>query len=145
MYLYNTYKMFVLNIFENGVNGIKLKYPQNATNNIKKIIFLNNIVADKSQKKNDRLNYLKKINRIGLTFYFVTEKDIENIDKKKWYKLYNTLNDKNKKLLIKIAKLSQYGSLKKNKTKKKYKQTKKYGKTNKKSITSKKYGKTNKK
>jgi hypothetical protein len=137
--------MFVLNIFENGVNGIKLKYPRNATNNIKKIIFLNNIVADKSQKKNDRLNYLKKINRIGLTFYFVTEKDIENIDKKKWYKLYNTLNDKNKKLLIKIAKLSQYGSLKKNKTKKKYKQTKKYGKTNKKSITSKKYGKTNKK
>lgn len=132
MYLYNTYKMFVLNIFENGVDGIKLKYPQNATNNIKKIIFLNNIVADKGQKKSDRLNYLKKINRIGLTFYFVTEKDIENIDKKKWYELYNILNDKNKKLLIKIAKLSQYdkyGGLRRNKTKKKYKRPKKYGKT----------------
>ena len=120
MYIYIKL-MFILNIFENGVEGIKIKYPQNARDNIKKIYFLNNIVANKSLKK-DRLNYLKYLNRIGLTFYFVTEKDVQNINKKKWYELYSTLNVKDKKILSKILHFKQYSRLK-NKTNK-YNKTK---------------------
>ena len=109
--------MYILNIFENGVEGIKLNYPHKSTENIKKIIFLNNIVADNSSKKKDRLDYLKKLNRIGLTFYFVTEKDIQNISKKKWHELYNTLNTKEKKILSKLLHFIQYTHSRKNKIK----------------------------
>ena len=32
--------MYIINIFENGVDGIKVNYPQNANDSIKKVIFL---------------------------------------------------------------------------------------------------------
>jgi hypothetical protein len=114
--------MFVLNILENGVEGKKFEYQKNQPNNIKKIYFLNNIVADKSFKKNERLHYLKKLNRIGLTFYIVTEKDVENITQTQWDELYNSLSTKNKKILLKISNSSKY--IKFNKTKKIYKNNK---------------------
>jgi hypothetical protein len=58
------------------VEGIQLEYPTNVSNDIKKIFFLNNIVAEKSTKRNERIGYLKKLNCYGLTFYIVTEKDV---------------------------------------------------------------------
>jgi hypothetical protein len=120
--------MYILNIFENGVEGIKLNYPQKSTENIRKIIFLNNIVANKTSKK-DRLNYLKYLNRMGLTFYFVTEKDVQNINKNKWHELYNTLNNKDKKILSRILHFTKYSRSKKNKTNK-HNKTKKMNKKN---------------
>lgn len=120
--------MFVLNILENGVEGKKFEYQKNQSNSIKKIYFLNNIVAEKSFKKNERLNYLKKLICEGLIFYVITEKDTQNISKDQWKKLFNSLDNKNKKILLKICNSSKY--IKSNKTKKIYKnnnnKTKKY-------------------
>ena len=99
--------MFILNILENGVEGIKLEYPKNVSNNIKKIFFLNNIVAEKSTKRNERIGYLKKLNCSGLTFYIVTEKDVQTITKNQWDELSRHLDSKNKKILIKILHFSQ--------------------------------------
>jgi hypothetical protein len=99
--------MFILNILENGVEGIKLEYPKNVSNNIKKIFFLNNIVAEKSTKRNERLSYLKKLNCSGLTFYIVNEKDVQNITKNQWDELSRHLDSKNKKILMKILNFSQ--------------------------------------
>lgn len=90
--------MYVVNIFETGVEGIKLSYPLNAGINVKKIIFLNNIVANKRSKK-ARLDYLKRLNRIGLTFYFVTEKDMQNITESKWYELKKILSMDDNRIL----------------------------------------------
>lgn len=99
--------MFILNILENGVEGIKLEYPKNVSSNIKKILFLNNIVAEKSIKRNERLSYLKKLNCAGLTFYIVTENDVQNITKNQWDELSVQLDSTNKKKLIKILHFSQ--------------------------------------
>ena len=99
--------MFILNILENGVEGIKLEYPKNSTTNIKKIFFLNNIVAEKSVKRNERLDYLKKLNCTGFTFYIITEKDVQNIKKSQWDELFNNLDSKNKKILTKILHFTQ--------------------------------------
>jgi hypothetical protein len=90
--------MYILNIFENGVDGIKVNYPQNANDSIKKVIFLNNLIVDESSIKKDRIDFLKKLNQLGYTFYFARENDVEKIDKKKWDELYEILNDKNKKM-----------------------------------------------
>ena len=90
--------MYILNIFENGVDGIKVNYPQNANDSIKKVIFLNNLIVDESSVKKDRIDFLKKLNQLGYTFYFARENDVKNIDKKKWDELYEILNDKNKKM-----------------------------------------------
>ena len=90
--------MYVLNIFENGVDGIKVNYPQKANDSIKKVIFLNNLIVDESSIKKDRIDFLKKLNQLGYTFYFARENDVEKIDKKKWDELYEILNDKNNKI-----------------------------------------------
>jgi hypothetical protein len=94
--------MFVLNILEHGVEGIKLEYLKNSTTNFKKIVFLNNIVAERSNKKSERLSYLKKLNRDGLTFYTIMEKDAQNITNLQWDNLYRNVNGKNKKILARI-------------------------------------------
>ena len=99
--------MFSLNILENGVEGIQLEYPTNVSNNIKKIFFLNNIVAGKSAKRNERIGYLKKLNCSGLTFYIVTEKDVQTITKNQWDELSLHLDSKNKKNLMEILHFSQ--------------------------------------
>ena len=96
--------MFVLNILECGVEGIKLEYSKNSTTSLKKIIFLNNIVAERSSKKSERLGYLKKLNRNGLTFYTIAEKDAQNITNLQWDNLYSSINGKNKKILAGILK-----------------------------------------
>ena len=94
--------MYILNIFENGVDGIKVNYPQNANDSIKKVIFLNNLIVDESSIKKDRIDFLKKLNQLGYTFYFARENDVEKIDKKKWDELYEILNDKNKKMFTEL-------------------------------------------
>jgi hypothetical protein len=99
--------MFILNILENGVEGKKIEYKKNIPNDIKKIYFLNNIVAEKSFKKNERLNYLKKLICEGLTFYIITEKDAQNISKHQWKELFNSLDNKNKKILKNILHVGQ--------------------------------------
>jgi hypothetical protein len=99
--------MFILNILENGVEGIQLEYPKNVSNNIKKICFLNNIVAEKSTKRNERIGYLKQLNCSGLTFYIVTEKDVQTITKNQWDELSMQLDSKNKKNLMEILHFSQ--------------------------------------
>ena len=68
---------------------------------------MNNIVAEKSIKRNERLSYLKKLNCAGITFYIVTENDVQNITKNQWDELSVQLDSTNKKNLIKILHFSQ--------------------------------------
>jgi hypothetical protein len=113
--------MYILNIFENGVEGIKISNSKNDTKSKKIIIFLNNLVADKSQSMNDRLSYLKMLNRMGIIFYCVSEKNIEEVNKRKWYNLYNTLSVDNKRILKELLKLHKYNRKNNNKVNKKIK------------------------
>jgi len=68
---------------------------------------LNNIVAEKSTKRNERIGYLKQLNCSGLTFYIVTEKDVQAITKNQWDELSMQLDSKNKKNLMEILHFSQ--------------------------------------
>jgi hypothetical protein len=61
-------------------------------------------VAERSSKKSERLGYLKKLNRNGLTFYTIAEKDAQNITNLQWDNLYSSINGKNKKILAGILK-----------------------------------------